>query len=396
MIPILYIQPYASRVGGVDTVLLELVAGLDKSRFRPFVVLPGPSPYAEKYQAIGAEVRFAPVAVFGKPRGWSYYFVNLARLIASVRALRAIVRKEKIALIHSHKMEAMGGNLLGKWMGIPTVQTVHELPRRPLLAYKFMAWLNHLFNDLVIVLCDQSASMFEWRSRKSAKVRKIYNGIRLRESAGSAAEAAEVPGSSPIRQALGIGPEEKLVVTVARLAPMKGIEYLIDAARLLLDERKDVKFVIVGDVAFEEDLPYKERLLNRAASLGLSGSVHFLGLRRDVDRILAEADAFALPSVYDIFPTVILEAMNAGLPVVATDVGGVPEMVRGEYGLLVPPADPLKLKDALNELLRLDCKAMGRAAQETLRAEFTREIYVDKTVRLYEELLRPGLLGGRA
>ena len=137
-------------------------------------------------------------------------------------------------------------------------------------------------------------------------------------------------------------------------------------------------------------------MLNRAASLGLSGSVHFLGLRRDVDRILAEADAFALPSVYDIFPTVILEAMNAGLPVVATDVGGVPEMVRGEYGLLVPPANPLKLKDALNELLRLDCKAMGRAAQETLRAEFTREIYVDKTVRLYEELLRPGLLGGRA
>ncbi len=387
MIPILYIQPYASQVGGVDTVLLELIAGLDKSRFRPFVVLPGQSPYVEKYKDIGAEVRFAPVAVFGKPRGWSYYFVNLAKLFASMRALRAIVRKEKIALIHSHKMEAMGGNLLGKWMGIPTVQTVHELPRKPLLAYKFVAWLNHLCNDLVIVLCDQSASMFEWRSRKSAKLRKIYNGIRLKEPAG--ADGAADSALFPIRKALGIAPEEKLVVTVARLAPMKGIEYLIDAAGLLLAERKDVKFAIVGDVAFEEDRPYKERLLNRAAAQGLTGAVHFLGLRRDVDRILAEADAFALPSVYDIFPTVILEAMNAGLPIVATDVGGVPEMVREAYGILVPPANPLKLKEALNELLELDCKAMGRVAQQTLRAEFTREIYVDKTVRLYEELLRP-------
>jgi Glycosyltransferase len=394
MIPILYIQPYASQVGGVDTVLLELIAGLDKSRFRPYVVLPGPSPYVEKYRSIGAEVRFAPVAVFGKPRGWAYYFVNLARLVVSMRALRAIVKKEKIALIHSHKMELMGGNLLGKWMGIPTVQTVHELPRRPLLAYKLVAWLNHLFNDLVIVLCDKSASMFEWRSRKSGKIRKIYNGIRLRPPGSAGAD--ESPAR--IRETLGIAPEEKLVVTVARLAPMKGIEYLIDAARLLRDERCDVKFAIVGDVAFEEDRPYKERLLNRAAALGLSDTVFFLGLRRDVDRILAEADAFALPSVYDIFPTVILEAMNAGLPVVATDVGGVPEMVRGDYGILVPPEDPVKLKEALDELLGLDCKAMGALAQMTLRSEFTREIYVDKTVRLYEELLgpSPSPIGGSA
>ena len=140
MIPILYIQPYASQVGGVDTVLLELIAGLDKSRFRPFVVLPGPSPYVEKYKDIGAEVRFAPVAVFGKPRGWSYYFVNLAKLFASMRALRAIVRKEKIALIHSHKMEAMGGNLLGKprrfggiGHGAHGVDEPRLEPRRPIL-----------------------------------------------------------------------------------------------------------------------------------------------------------------------------------------------------------------------------------------------------------------------
>lgn len=390
MISIMYIQPYASRVGGVDTVLLELVAGLDKSRYRPCVVLPAPSPYVKKYEEAGAQVRFAPIAVFGKPTGWAYYFVNLFKLIASLRALGAIVKAERIELIHSHKMEAMGGNLLGKWLGIPTVQTVHELPRKPLLAYKLVAWLDHLFNDIVIVLCEQSASMFQWRRKKSAKLRKIYNGIRPGERREATAEAEPLR----IRESLGLPPDAKLVVTVARLAPMKGIEYFIDCAGLLRNERKDVKFVVVGDVAFEADLPYKEQLLERVRRNGLDDTVFFLGLRRDVDRILSEADLFALPSVYDIFPTVVLEAMNAGLPIVATDVGGVPEMVREEYGILVPARSPSDMKNAVAELLDRDRAAMGAAAKATLEAEFTREIYVNNTVRLYEELLRP--IGGRA
>jgi glycosyltransferase involved in cell wall biosynthesis len=377
---ILYIQPYASQVGGVDTVLLELIDGLDRSKYKSYVVLPSYSPYVDKYVQLGAEVRYSRIAVFGKPTDWMYYFRNLKNLFISMRELKKIVKDENIQLIHSHKMELMGGNILGKLMGLPTVQTIHELPRKPLIAYQFIAFLNHLFNDHIIVLCERSQSMFRWGGKLSTKVRKIYNGIRM-------VELTDNQNPVQIKDELGLPDNCKLVVTVARLTPMKGIDYLLDAAKEMKDQHPDIKFVVVGDVTFDREQGYKEELLSRAHSLQLDDIVIFVGLRRDVPRILAQADAFLLPSYYDIFPTVILEAMNAGLPIIATDVGGIPEMVNENYGILIPPKDASAIKKAVLDLFKQDYKAMGLKARETVKTLFTHEEYVRRTTAVYEELL---------
>src|SRR5690349_16885266 len=156
---ILFIQPYASQVGGVDTVLLQLIQGLDVSQYKSYVLLSAPSPYVEKYKALGAEIIYGPIAVFGKPTSLGYYLHNFAVLFKSIPFLLRVVKEFQIDLIHSHKMEVMGANFVGKWVGIPTVQTIHELPRRPLFAYKIIAWLNHIMNDRVIVLCERSKTM---------------------------------------------------------------------------------------------------------------------------------------------------------------------------------------------------------------------------------------------
>jgi glycosyltransferase involved in cell wall biosynthesis len=375
---ILYIQPYASHVGGVDSVLLQLVQGLDKNSFRPFVVLPGPSPYVEKYQGAGAIVLFCTLAVFGKPTDKMYYIRNLINLIKSIMALIKIVKEYSIDIIHSHKMELIGGNIVGKLLRIPTLQTVHELPRKPLAAYKFIGYLNHLFNDRVIVLCDRSNVMFQWGKLRSRKLIKIYNGINIppkNENKGTG-----------LREELGITENEKVVITVARLSPMKGIEYLIKAAKLLQATNPEIKFVIVGDVAFDSERSYKEDLLHFTSSNGLT-NVHFLGLRRDVPDLLCQSDLFVLPSVYDIFPTVILEAMCAELPVIATDVGGVPEIVTKETGLIIPPKDELALQEAILHIVKSDSKALGKAGKERVQAVFTRDLYVERTTAVYEELL---------
>jgi len=377
---ILFVQPYASQVGGVDAVLLQLVRGLDPDKYRAFVLLPGPSPYVEAYKAAGATVLFGPVAVFGKPTDFGYYFRNLWRLFRSFRHIRRIVKQYHIDLIHSHKMETIGPNAVGRIMGIPTVQTVHELARSPLLAYRFVGWLNHVLNDKVVVLCERSKLMFRWFNRESAKLVKIYNGI---------AEAQPTRGSgegSCLRRELRLSEEDRIVVAVARLSPMKGLEYLIAAASAWKSAHPEIKVVIVGDVAFAHEKPYKERLMRMVAEAGLQETVYMLGLRRDVSQLLRQSDLLVLPSVYDIFPTVILEAMSAELPIVATDVGGVPEMVREGCGYLVPPRDAQALADAVIRVFSSDYAEMGRRAGELFRREFTKEQYVKRTTALYEEI----------
>ncbi|UXH43195.1 glycosyltransferase family 4 protein [Rossellomorea vietnamensis] len=378
---ILYIQPYASHVGGVDSVLLQLIDGLNKNIYEPFVVLPNQSPYVEKYQKLGATVLFEPLAVFGKPTSWKYYIENFYILIKSIGRLKKIVKNHKIDLIHSHKMELMGGNIVGKILNVPTVQTIHELPRNPLIAYKAVGYLNHLFNDAVIVLCNRSKSVMEWGRLKSNKVRKIYNGISIKDNN---------PLGSNIREELNLSKEDKIAITVARLSPMKGIEFLLDAANELKKENPNLKFVIIGDVAFEHEKEYKEVLINKSKKLNLEGTVFFLGLRRDVPSLLNQSDIFILPSVYDIFPTVILEAMSCSIPIVGTDVGGVPEMVRNNTGIIVPASDSRKLAQGVKEILNNDYKLMGKNGRELLEREFTQEKYVSQTVEIYEGLLKIG------
>lgn len=383
---ILYIQPYASHVGGVDTVLLQLIAGLDRDKYKAYVLLPGPSPYAEKYERLGVVVLYGRLAVFGKPTDWAYFFRNGYNLFVSIGSIRRLVKRYGIDLIHSHKMELIGGNIAGKLSGIPTMQTVHELPRRPLIAYKFVGLLNHLFNDKVIVLCDRSKIMFQWRHVTSRKLRKIYNGIEA-----PVYDEALQPGEGGIRRELGLAAEHKLAITVARLSPMKGIEYLIRAAAHTKLEDPAIKFLVVGDVAFDQDKAYKDGLHALRQEYGLENTVFFLGLRRDVTALLRQADVFVLPSVYDIFPTVLLEAMSAGLPIVATDVGGVAEMVPPDAGVLVRPEDERALNVAVQDVLAGNAKELGRNGRSHFLKHLTRDKYVADTTAVYEELLGSSL-----
>ncbi|OOC59303.1 glycosyltransferase [Paenibacillus ihbetae] len=382
MINILYIQPYASHVGGVDTVLLQLVQGLDKTRYKPYVVLPAPSPYVEKYEAAGAKVLFTTLAVFGKPTDLAYYFRNIANLLRSIFSLKRIVHQYKIDLIHSHKMELMGGNIVGKLLGIPTLQTVHELPRKPLFAYKLVGFFNHLFNDKVIVLCDRSKVMFKWGKKQSDKLIKIYNGIELKPSADN-----ETAKTNRLKQELNLKKSEKIIITVARLSPMKGIEYLLKAAYITKQSHPELKYIVIGDVAFESEKGYKDQLMALRNELGLD-HVYFLGLRRDVPDLLKEADLFILPSVYDIFPTVILEAMAASLPIVATDVGGVPEMVTSDTGDLVPPMNEEALAQAIIGMFHnRDMSQLAQNSKLKVQQCFTHQQYVDSTLNVYNTLL---------
>ena len=176
-------------------------------------------------------------------------------------------------------------------------------------------------------------------------------------------------------------PRVRRVITVANLRQEKAHEVLLAAAAVVLARYSDAEFWIVGDGA-----RYQE-LTDLAARSGLSGRVRFLGHREDVPALLAESDAFVLPSRSEAFPGGLMEAMAAGLPVVATAVGGNRELVRhGENGLLVPPGDAEAIVSALLELMASPERAagLGEAARASVEDRFSFERMVSTFENLYQ------------
>ncbi len=175
-----------------------------------------------------------------------------------------------------------------------------------------------------------------------------------------------------------------MVASVGRFVPFKGYSYLLEAARLIQSCQPNVHWVLVG----EGDL--REELEEQCRTLGLETQVHFTGWREDVPDLLALCDLFVLPSVAEHFGRVIIEAMAMGKAVVATDAGGVPEIViPGETGLLVSPAQPKALAEAVVTLLedRPRAQRLGLAGRHRVETRFSLARHVEDVEALYREVV---------
>ncbi len=187
-----------------------------------------------------------------------------------------------------------------------------------------------------------------------------------------------------IRRHFGIAADVPLVVLISRLNPKKGIEYFLEAARDVRVRFPNARFLIAGDSLF--DGTYRPRLERLSEQLGVSDRVIFAGERNDVPAILQEADLCVLPSLTEGLPNSLLEAMSARLPVVATNVGGIPEIVReGETGFLVPCRDPQALSTAMIKLIESPglARQFGEAGYERVKTHFSLESTVRQTEELY-------------
>jgi glycosyltransferase involved in cell wall biosynthesis len=163
------------------------------------------------------------------------------------------------------------------------------------------------------------------------------------------------------------------------LRPLKGVEVLLEAIQRIANAH----FLIVGDG------PMREEWTQLADANGIGDRVHWAGYRRDVDAILPGCDLFVHPTLNDAFPTVLLEALAAGLPIVASRVGGVPEIVDDATGKLVPPGDANALAVAVNELLAdsVSLARMRDAAQNAAQERFSTRVWIDNLAAVYREVL---------
>jgi glycosyltransferase involved in cell wall biosynthesis len=298
-----------------------------------------------------------------------------------------VIRRFRPDIVHTHSSKAgFLGRLAARFTGVRRIiHTPHGHVFHgyygPTTTRLFIALerLAARFTERIVVLTDAEAEqhLAVGIGRREQFVR-IPSGVNLQEVRAGAGAASQV------RRDLGISDAIPLIGTVSRLTPIKGLRHLIAAMPEILRQCPDVQLALAGD---GEDRPALERL---AAELGISRRVHLLGFRRDPAAVTAALDVFVLPSLNEGQGRVLVTAMALGVPVVATRVGGVPEVVEdGSQGLLVPPGDPQALSQAVGLLLRDKGRAAALGDSGRRRATlFSSEVMLDRHVALYRGTLR--------
>lgn len=312
-----------------------------------------------------------------------------ARDLRDVRAFRRLVRlirDEGVDLLHAHlTYAAIWGVLASRITGRPCVATLHVQPSesaawsRPGLRERLMGVLLDRWAAAVIAVSEAVRDAYVRAGRLDpARIEVVHNGI-------DCGALASHPGRrSAARRELGLAPGALAVLTVSVLREGKGLDVLLQAAPAVVASVPEAVFLVAGDG------PSGDALRARAAELGLSERVRWLGFRQDIGDLLAAADLFVLPTLRDALPTALLEAMAAGLAVVASDTGGIPEIVEApSLGQLVPPSDPEALARAIAHLLARPAErtAMGEAARDHVHARFSLQAWIERLEGVYGRAL---------
>ena len=345
--------------GGAEQVVVDLAIGLQESGARSVVFLPrdGEGWLARQLTGTGIAVE--------------YFELNTPVSPACARSLALAFEHHQIDVAHSHEFSMALYGAWASWLaGVHHVITMHgsryyagRLQRRAAMRAAVGV------SDAVVAV---SRSLADGISRdllvRRSRIQVIANGVRPANADGS-----------HVRQQLGIGPDDRLIVAVGNLYPVKGHAYLIEAIAELAERHPRLHLAIAGRGHLECEL------LARARRRNISQRVHLLGLRSDVGAVLAAADVFALPSLSEGLPLALLEAMFAARPIVATEVGEVGAALgRGDAGLLVPPGNVSALADALDQLLTNPERARTLAAHAQQRA--SSEYDVSHMIRRYRSL----------
>jgi glycosyltransferase involved in cell wall biosynthesis len=365
-----------TKVGGTERSLLEICRRLDRDRYLPTVVS------LKKEGPVGAMIREAGVDVISLNMGESAGLFSTVEFAAGLLHLPRLLRGRSFDILHSFLFRAnIFGRLAARRCGVAkTVSSYRGTLEEP---KPWMLALDRATLDRADALCTLSQALAaELQARLKAppgKIAVVPNGVDV-DAAVQHLEAC----APEARRELGLSPADMVVATIGRIHPEKGLPYLLESFRPFLHEHPRAVLLIAGDG------PERGALEEVAKSLRIAERVRFLGTVPEPWKVLAAADIFVLSSVYEGMPNALLEAMAAALPVVATGIGAVPEMIEdGSEGFIVPPRDPSSMTAALERLawstdLRRD---MGRRGRETARVSFSPAVTMGRLEALYESLL---------
>jgi glycosyltransferase involved in cell wall biosynthesis len=358
--------------GGAEHLTMQIAERLDPQRFESIVCATRFSPSEQEKQTVteAAEaLEAAGVRFLGLNRHTRAHFWAWLPLIK-------LLRSERVDVIHAHKFGSnIWGVVFGRLCGVPVVVTHEhgwsfEGRAKTIIDRELIARGSNAF---VAVSREDRRRMIELERIKPDRAVFVANGI----------PALPPPSGRDVRAELGIGREDLVVTTVGFLRRPKTMDVLIEAAAKIVPRFPNLKVLIVGE---GNDRPVYEALIEK---LGVGDTVKLLGLRSDVPDLLAESDVAVLSTNSEGSPLSVMEYMDAGLPVVGSRVGGIPDLIdEGVEGLLVEPGDPEGLAEAIGRLLDApeEAQRMGERGRERRRREFDIDVMVRNVENLYLEL----------
>ncbi|WP_435079427.1 glycosyltransferase family 4 protein [Halococcus sp. AFM35] len=378
---ILHFLP-GNTVGGISIQTLDVSETLNDRGFENVIVTPEECgdflEMANERDVETAELPYFLPKHFDSVRSVAWNLRWLATFPVSVLGIRRQFRKQDPDVVHLNGLMMLQPALAAKLEEIPVVwYLVSDNIYPDWLVRAVIPFVNHVADEIVLI----SESNREFYMQESKDVAVIPGGIDTSQLAPQEVDKTAV---AELKDRYGVGQDDTVVVTLAKTHPMKGQKYAIEAMRRM--DRDDIMYLIVGP---ERDEKYTDELRAMIQSHGLEERVYITGFVDEKTTALGVADMFLLPSLGEGTPLAIMEAMAMGVPIVATSVGGVPNMLDdGDAGQLVPPADPDSIAKAIEayisnpELMRQH----SARASELAATEFSIQNISDKYASVYRSL----------
>ncbi|MDD2585675.1 MAG: glycosyltransferase family 4 protein [Syntrophomonadaceae bacterium] len=356
-------------IGGAEELVLALMHLLDKDKYEPHLVCLCPGPFVQ----VAQEQEFKASTILMRHR----------LDVSTIAPLQEYIRTNRINIVHTHGVRAnLVARIAAKKEKLPVVTTVHSV-----LRYDYDTWYKAAFARCITMMTNHHTDKFIAISRAIAdeiktmqvpdeKIAIIHNGL-------DTSKFTQPRDPDEMKKELGIEPGLPVVTMIARLHPVKGHEYFLQAARKIVDTGLKAEFLIVGE-GFE-----RPKLEKKVRELGLQNKVKMPGYYSPVEDIYALSDLVCVPSLMEGLGMVILEAMYFNVPVVASEVGGIPEIVEHRVnGLLVKPRDYQTLaNEIMNVLIDSDlARFLCKNGQATVN-NFTRQKMACQVENIYEELI---------
>jgi L-malate glycosyltransferase len=361
-----------------------MVRGLDRARYEPVVICPADSDLSRLLEAESVSCLHMPAvnARFSARPGRLWKAVaSYARAIA---ALRGVLSRLRPNIVHANSLRAgLAASVAAIGMKTKVVWHIHDiLPRHPLgIAIRLFALL--LRPTRIVAVSDAAARAFRGPFAFQGRISTMYNGVDLTRFPQKSSTSLR------LRDAMGVPDDAFLVCAVGQICARKGLLELLDAFERIYAAAPGMHLVIAGKVVFVHEEKYFGSLLRAVAEPGLANRVHFAGEVRDVSGLLQAADLMVLNSREEPFGLVLIEAMSSGTPVLATRVGGIPEIVRdSENGWLIEKSDTPGLAQKLLELSqnRNLLKKVAQTALDETCSQFSLERFYSRLQRFYSEL----------
>jgi len=375
------------RVGGAEILLWKFLQKINRTKFDPVIIsfIPigkiGRDIQKENIRIISLNIKKV-LNSENQENKLAIIFRFFGVFLIEIPELIFLIKKEKPQILHSHLFHAnLLGRIVGKICRVPIIiSTIHNVNFGGKLREKLLRYTDKFCNSTVAISQIVAKEMIKKRVVPKNKLKLICNGIEFKEL-----NLSKNRGKEKIHRELRIRKNQNILISVGRLTKQKGYFYMIKAVQILKKKYSDLIWVILGDGEDRKKLAEKIKMEN------LQKNIFFLGIKENVAEYLFDSDIFIMPSLWEGLPLSLLEAMACGLPVVATNVGGIPEVVEDRIsGFLVEPKNPIMLAEKIEYLLNLDIdskKKMGMEGEKIIENKFSLEKMVRNYENLYEKLL---------